>query len=60
MDRLDDGVWCRDQEAVGEVRAGDRLRLVPRCGCESRRLGFIFAAAAYNLVRLPKLIAEAW
>jgi hypothetical protein len=60
MDRLNDGVRRCSQEAIDEVRAGDRLRLCATLWLRSRRLGFIFAAAAYNLVRLPKLIAEAW
>ena len=49
----------RIEEAFGWIKTVAGLRKTRFRGLERVDLAFTFAAAAYNLVRLPKLLAEA-
>jgi hypothetical protein len=49
----------RSQEAFGWIKTIAGLRKTRFVGRARTDWAFTFAAAAYNLVRLPKLLAEA-
>ena len=49
----------RIEEAFGWIKTVAGLRKTRFCGLARVDLAFTFAAAAYNLVRLPKLLADA-
>ena len=48
----------RIEEAFGWMKTVGGMRRPMRCGTERVGWSFTFAAAAYNLVRLPRLLAE--
>ena len=56
--RLSQRVRKRIEEAFGWIKTVARQEKTKFRGCGRVGWAFTFAAAAYNLVRLPKLIAE--